>query len=349
MPKYHRKQEYLGGVLPDPEENKGKNWLFGGKDRTILREDGNYTEDLPNDEKQATNYFDPYSCVSESAESDVSAILFETMMKKDSSIKLVLETLGCLDENGKVNFSGRFPAVGSGTIPGRGNSQYAVFEFIRKNGLVGEKHWPTRQDMTEEEYFAPIPQSVKDLGKKFLQYFTFEYEDVGNSNAEMKEALKRSPLCVVIGGVYLGVKAGAELYRPAFIPIQYNHQVVLYNQENDVSDFNQTIPVIHDIFDTYEPFRKRFAGDYSFKYVKAIYITKKKIKNMKIYRKNGQAAIGFLNSEDGGIYLWADGKIAGGSLFKTLGFTYDLAEVVEEWPAEIKGYITTTGLLSNLE
>mgnify|MGYP001593010285 CR=1 FL=1 len=350
MPEYHRKMEPVGGVLPDPDENAGKNWMFGGRERPILREDGNYTEDLPNDEFQATKKFDPFSCVSESAESDSSAILFEKMMKTDISIKPILESLGCLDDNGRVNFSGRFIAVGSGTIPGRGNSQYAVFEYIRKNGLVGEKMWPSNPEMSEKEYFATVPQSVKDLGKKFLQYFSFEYENVRSNNAEMKEALKRSPLCVVVGGAYLGGKAGAVLYRNNGTPL-YNHQVVIYNQENNVNDFGQVIPVIHDIFDSYEPFRKRYVGTYPFKFVKAIFIQKKKIPML--YKKIGQPAICFKHWSEDSLIAFADGSIPGGDLFKSLFGVEKYSDLprldVGEWPFPIKYNLTTTGLISNLE
>ena len=85
----------------------------------------------------------------------------------------------------------------------------------------------------------------------------------------MKEATKKGPLVVVIGGAYLGEVSGVELYRNNG-PINYNHQVNYVNQEQNVADFNQVVPVIHDIFDTYDPFDKRYAEMYPFKYAKII-------------------------------------------------------------------------------
>ena len=341
---------FTGGFLPDKQEEKEKNWLFGAAPRPIINESGDYTLFLPTGEKQATNYFDPYSCVSSSLTNVVETLL-SLQMEWDITLKPLLESLGALDENGKPNFSERFVAVGSGTIPGRGNSQHNVFEFVRKNGLVGEKHWPSRLDMTESEYFALTPQNIKDLGKKFLQYFSFEYEDVGESNAELKEALKRSPLCVVVGGTYLGSEIGMSLYRPVSLPVQYNHQVENYAQEYNVSDFSSSVPLIHDIFDSYEPFKKRFWEKYPFAYAKAIYLKKKLIPMM--YKKIGQPAICFKHLAEPYLIAFADGSIPGGDLFKSLFGVEKYSDLprqdVEEWPYPIKYHLTTTGLEAILD
>ena len=234
-------------------------------------------------------------------------------MESDSSIKVILESLGALNGYGKADLSERFIAVMSNTIPGRGNSQYAVFECLRKNGVVGESVWPSNENMTQDEFFLSIPQEIKDKAKKFLQYFTFEYEDVGESNTELKEALKRSPLCVVIGGVTIGAE---PIYRPVTIPVNYNHQVENYNQENNVSRFSETIPVLHDILDSYDPFRKKFVGSYPFKFVKTIFIKPKYMQEL--YKKNGEPAIYALDKEKKMLVPFLDGIVSGGSFFKTI-------------------------------
>lgn len=346
IPKHIRKGDYLGGFIQDLPEQKAKNWIFGAKDRPIINASGDYNKYLPNPELQATKYFDPYSCVSESAESQVS-IRLNLMMEEDPAVRTILDFLGCLDENGKCNFSGRFIAVGSGTVPGRGNSQYAVYEFIRKNGLVGEKHWPSNFNMDQEEYFAEFTPEVKALGLKFLEYFNFEYEDVGETNAELKEALKRSPLTVVVGGTVYGM----NLYRPQSPVVNYNHQVINFNQLRNYNYFNEVIPTIHEIFDTYDPFIKKYAGNYPFAFAKAVYLSKKKIPML--YKKTGQPAICFKHWSEDCLIAFADGSIPGGDLFKSLFGVTNYSELpiqsVPEWPFPIKYLLATTGLVPKIE
>lgn len=298
----------VGGVLPDPEHNAGKNWRFGaaGKVWPIINAIGRWIASLPTPNKQATGYFDPFSCVSESLANALETLL-NYLMTINPSIRPILEQLGMIDENGKAKVCGRFLAVISGTKPGEGNSQYNVFEALRKYGICGEKFWPVTENMTEAQYFnydkngvPQIPASVKKQALKFCNnlkptdsnyvepFFDFNYEDVPNDLKSIEEATKRGTLVTVVGGAILGNVSGALLYRNDGTPL-YNHQVQYVEQEHNVSDFNQIIPTINIIFDTYDPFLKKYYEKYPFKFVKVIYLTLKKKLNMtQIYRQTGK-------------------------------------------------------------
>ena len=348
-----RKRDFLGGLLPDPPGTKEKNWVFGAIERPIINETGDWTPYLPNPEKQATRYFDPYSCVSESLTNAIETQL-DFMMAQNATIKPILELLGCLDDNGKANFSARFVAVGSGTIPGRGNSQYNVFEFVRKNGLVGEKFCPSNENMTEQEYFnIPNMAELKKQGLKLWEYLQFNYEDINEANKDLKEATKKGTIDVCVGGVYLGAdEKGVLLYRNDG-PVNYNHQVQYVNQEQNVSDFNLVVPVIHDIFDTYDPFLKKFYEKYPFGFAKIIYL---KLKPMQeLYKKNGEPAIYALDKEKKILVPFLDGVVSGGSFFKTIYGVADYRQMprkdVDELPYPVADYglSTTKFNLSNLE
>lgn len=324
--------KYIGGFIP--QEIGDDEWVFGGQERPDILADGNWTQYLPNPERQATKYFDPYSCVSMSLCHAIETQL-DFLMGQDATIQPILASLGCLDDNGKVHLAGRFVAVGSGTVPGQGNSQKAVFEFVRKNGLVGEKFWPCSVDLTQDQYYSTIPQSVYDQAKKFLQYFDFNYEAILDDNQDLKSATKKGTICVCVGGAYLGNEAGALLYRNNGTPT-YNHQVQYYNQEQNVSDFNQIIPIIHDIFDTYDPFQKRFASTYPFAYAKIVYL-KKKIKNM-FYKTPDKSAVYQLGAD--GLYY----PILDGTYFKKLFGSYANASIITQQIPQEKVAPTGIGL-----
>ena len=338
-----RKQEYKGGVIIEPLAEG--DWIFGGIERVLLNMSGDWRLYKPNPERQATKWFDPFSCVSESLTNALEELL-NFLMEKDLNVKLILEKLEMLDDDGKANLSGRFLAVMSGTIPGVGNSQKAVFECLRKNGIVGEKVWASAENLTEAQYFSAIPQNVKDKAKEFLKYFDFEYEAIVDGNVSLKEATKKGPLVVVIGGAYLGEVSGVELYRNNG-PINYNHQVNYVNQEQNVADFNQVVPVIHDIFDTYDPFDKRYAEFYAFKYAKIIYLKKKLIPM--IYKKIGQPAIYIKHWSQNLLIPFASGVLEGGDLFKSLYGITNYSDLprqdVDVLPFPIASYsVTTAGL-----
>ena len=342
----------VGGFFQDAPEEKEKNWSFLGAvdDWPTINTIGDWIKFRSKPEAQDSARNTRFDCVSISAAGQVEKRLNQ-MMEEDPAVRPVLEMLGLLGADGKADVSERYPAKGSGTIPGRGNSQHNVYEFFRKNGIVGEKMWPSNLEMSDEEFYSPLTPEILALGKKFLEYFTFEYKDVGESNDNLREALKRSPLALVVGGAYLGDEQGALLYRNNGTP-SYNHQLQGVRQDRDVEIFSEKIPVIHKIEDSYEPFDKDYAGTYPFAFAKIIRLTLKKKVPM-LYKKIGQPAICFKHWSEDALIAFADGSIAGGDLFKSLFGVVNYSDLprqdVEEWPFPIKYNLTTTGQLTNLE
>lgn len=319
----------IGGVLPDPPGVKEKNWKFDaiGGNRPDINPKGDWRPYKPTSHLQATKYFDPFSCVSESLGNAVNELL-EMMMESDPSLRVILEYFGMIDENGRVRVSGRWLAKKSGTVPGVGNSQYAVFETLRKHGIVSEKMWPSDANMTQQEYYSNTSAESDAKALEFLEYIGFNYEDEPEDNVDLKVMLRKGPMVVLVGGTWFGseTEAGMALYRNDGIPM-YNHQVNLVNQENNVPDFNQSIPVINDIFDTYDPFDKRYAGTYPFAGAKVIYLTKKKTMLTAIYRQTGQkncylyvvSLDTYFPIKDSAILLGTNGQtgvVAGGDIVK---------------------------------
>jgi len=92
----------------------------------------------------------------------------------------------------EVNFSDRFSAVTSGTIPGQGNSHKNVAEAARKNGFVYEEILPFTELMTKEQYFSPIGQEVANLGLQWVSTHTFGYEKVNIE--DLWDTLQLSPV-----------------------------------------------------------------------------------------------------------------------------------------------------------
>ena len=333
MSKHLRHFEPIGGVLPDPIENAGKNWLFLGAEDIweIVNAIGDWILYRSNPEKQATRYFDPYNCVTISLMGKIEKVL-NKMMAENPAVRPILDMLGLIGPDGKADVSERYVAVGSGTIPGKGNSQYAVYQFVKNNGIVGEKHCPSHENMTQEEYFnIPNMAALKVLGKKLLEYILFEYKDVGESNDDLREALKRSPLALVVGGAYLGEESGALLYRNSGTP-SYNHQLQGVRQDRNVEILGEKIPVIHKIEDSYEPFDKDYAGTYPFAYAKIIRLTlKKKVSMFRLAKTASSPAVFLLCEGSMTRFGVADSPdvdgLTGGELLKKFSGSYGNAGI----------------------
>lgn len=318
----------VGGVLPDPEHNAGKNWVFLGAEDAWeeIEPMGDWGKFRSPPEKQATKYFDPYNCVSISLAADIEKHL-NKMMIEDPSTRPLFDSLDLLHPDGYADISERFIAKGSGTIPGRGNSQYNVYEFVRINGFVGEKSWPSSSEMTEAEFYRDLSSAIRALGKKVLAAIGFNYKDIPEDNDALREGLKRSSTCVVVGGAILGKINGALLYRANGTPL-YNHQLQNYKQDRNVNYFGEIIPVVHRIEDSYEPFLKDYAGNYPFKFAKIIKLTlKKKLSMTQVVRQVGQrncylyvpeldSYFGIEDSENLTGFNGVDGIVAGGDLVK---------------------------------
>lgn len=340
------KKPILNGLIFEPPQKQ--DWVLGGSPykRDVLFPEGDCEKYLPTPERQASRVYDPFSCVANSCHNCLETILCY-MMEKDPDVEIILKSLEILDENGKPNLSDRFLAKVSGTIPGRGNSLRAVAEAVRKFGFVSEKFWPKTDNMDEATYYAEIPDAVMKQAAKSLVYFEIHHENLMlendgvfySSHEEMAKARKLSPLQVCVDGNYWNVDGlfGSE-NGGVGRTINYTHATCNFKADPGTT--------IESIFDTYDPFKKKFVPDYPFGTPKLFFITKKKIMMPQLFKKNGEAAIYALDPLNKQLVPFSDGLVPGGEVFKTIYGTSDYEAIprqnVDVLPYPVASYSITT-------
>ena len=204
--------------LPDP-----KDYHFGSLEKKVLEKNGDWTPFLPEFEKQVGTYQDTWACVTFSA-------------------------LNCLEiifkrrYNFEVNFSDRFTAKMSGTIPGKGNTLKRVADSIRNDGFLLEEdyYWDRK---SKEKYYQRIPDyygniqyphtPLKGRANIIRDSYEVSYEWVGwngLSREQLSEALIYGPLQVTVMA-WKAPKNGVYDYTDQNI----NHAVTLLRVNKDGS------------------------------------------------------------------------------------------------------------------
>ncbi|MEO5366648.1 MAG: hypothetical protein H7831_09900 [Magnetococcus sp. WYHC-3] len=153
---------------------------------------------------------------------------------------------GYIDDSGHINFSDRFDAIMSNTNPNYGNTLKAPADAKHKYGLIPEKMLPWTDNQTNYFNRSLITQEMYNMGLEFLKRFKINYEMVYPS--QYKDALKVSPLasaCYAWNGTNNGVYFRVEN--------TINHAICVIDP-----------PDIWHIMDSYEPFIKGLANNYSF-------------------------------------------------------------------------------------
>ncbi len=199
---------------------------------------GDWSLDLPTKERQYNSKGDYLDCTSESYTNALEIQLNYRIRNKliNADFLAFLTDNGYLDENGKVNFSGRALAQMSGTTK-LGNTLPQVAYTAYTMGLVPESKWTPTDAMTWEEIYTPVPADLIALAKKFLTFCIpyYEWVDINSVQTQVSaaaiKALKQAPLQISI-------------------PIPSHHATCLY--------FGDDTGAVK-IFDTYEPFL--FEGD----------------------------------------------------------------------------------------
>lgn len=164
--------------LKIPTIDIGKDWVFGttlSAPKVVHRPDGQWDEWLVEKEAQDARGFDPLSCASYGTHNAGIEILAKFLFGKD------------------LNFSDRWLAAVTGTKEKGGNDPHFVAEWIRSKGTVKEELWPFNVNNFNDYYITP-PLHLNSEATKFLSEYNFRHEYVGVSHAQMKEALKGSPL-----------------------------------------------------------------------------------------------------------------------------------------------------------
>ncbi len=160
-------------------EQDSRDWKFGALSQPGIvsippEERENY---LPTGETQFDKFTDFSDCASRSPVNHLEALFtyhYKHGMKEEN--KQWMEKNGYVKAS-QVTFSDRFIAVLSGTTHS-GNSLKSPVDTIRTKGLIPKSLLPKTDDLTWEQYYAPIPQNLLDLGQEFLKRFTINYEQV---------------------------------------------------------------------------------------------------------------------------------------------------------------------------
>jgi hypothetical protein len=167
-----KESDWAGGTIPWENRNPSGDWL----------------PFVPVFEKQYSTTMDTMACVS-----------FSLLNSCEMQIK---------QQTGQeVNFSDRFLAKMSGTIP-TGNWLHIVADALRHYGCVHEDEWPNppNPDFNWNEYYSEIPDFIKARAKKqFSDKYELQYERFGIPGFaitidEMKRQLQHAPLWATIPG-----------------------------------------------------------------------------------------------------------------------------------------------------
>jgi len=273
---FKKKSRTGGGFieeLPKPEDYQHQ--ILGAKvEKVVLAKDGNWEKFMPKGElqKRSANG-ETMACVSFSAMNCLEAIINRHLLfiEKGKATEEEKEIVRIFDEaglitNGQADFSDRYIAKLSGTTR-NGNSQNKVAETIRKYGLVSESDWTYADGWSN--YYKDVPQEVIDKGKKLLEKIEIKHEWVNPMNFE--GSLKYAPLQISVFA--WNGKIGDTYIRT---DRQRNHASVL---KNELPDYNGD-------YDTYKPFHKKLAKDFSMGWGKlfSIHLKKKQINKTELLR-----------------------------------------------------------------
>lgn len=231
---------------------------FGAVNREVLQENGQWTEFLPEEERQSGRLVETMGCTGYGSNNAIEAF--------------VLRKYGL-----RINLSDRALNKASNTSRS-GNNINNVLDTVRKAfGAVAEVLWSWDRDtFTWDMYYSSIPKSVYDVGKNWLNFDELSYDNVAINPKMMMEALKYSPL-VVAGYAWYSENG---LYRS-------------YGRANHCFTIVGYVEGQYWIaFDSYSPFVKKLAWDFQFGACKSINITiKEPVKDYSLGVSDAQVEI----------------------------------------------------------
>lgn len=253
----------------------GKDWHFNGVTGVsdeILKEDGDWSDYLPDAEIQRSLHFDTMGCVSFSA---------------NNCLEILAAFAGVV-----MNLSDRFVAKESGTTR-RGNYYGNVAETLRMKGAPPEESWPYPREewgFDWDDYYKEIPESIREEAKQLLEDWEISWHWVANK--DIPEALKRGPLQV---SVYAWPKPLPDGRYDDGGVVKRNHAVTCYKENH--------------IFDHYEAVRKELVPDYNYKWAVQFHLKPKKdiimqLPNNILVQQTGDGGNGqFALHLDGKLYI----------------------------------------------
>ncbi len=241
-------------------EQSEKDWVFGALSQPGIvsippEERINY---LPVGETQFDKFTDFNDCASRSPVNHLEALFtyhYKHGMKPEN--KQWMEKNGYVKAS-QVTFSDRYIAVLSGTTH-QGNSLRSPVDTIRTKGLVPKALLPKTEDLTWDAYYAPIDQTLLDLGQEFLKRFTLNYEQV--YQVHFADVLKDDMIGtagfawpIPVNGVY---PKSAGNFNHAFLLINLPQYTIYdnyqgYNPQDgtlDVGGFTKVLAPDYTLFD----------------------------------------------------------------------------------------------------
>lgn len=210
----------------------------------------NWEPFLPDVENQYSSKTDYLNCVTMSGihiiETELNYLL---AAKKFSDEAINFFTQNKYISGGKFRLSARFNAKLNNTDGIKGNYINAVAEAFRRDGCMPDSMWPASLDITWSEYYKSVPQSLIDLGKKFLWFInpTYQWIERGGLN---KILLQGGPVQVATE-ICAGWDSGNIVPKCSGQAIQ--HATVIYGIS--------LIGTYLDL-DQYPPYKQELAYDY---------------------------------------------------------------------------------------
>lgn len=265
-------EQNTGVLIPEHiSENDFRSGGISGIEFKVVEPSGTWYQYRSKDEPQHGVYFDTFACVTFSAinvvEMQVNRMVDMGKMSKEAF--QALNDLGFFDENNRFRCSNRFTAKMSGTTK-RGNYLTAVWDSIRKDGLLPYKDWDFPYEQRNpvfdwDDYYAEIPQELKDKAKKSLIYLSTMYEWVITNGGQMSEGehsvielhLKQAPLQVA-AAICRGWNDGDKIPVPNCGNTDTSHATAVSGLD-EVGNF-------YDV-DHYRPFLKKLDKNYPLPYI----------------------------------------------------------------------------------
>ncbi len=185
------------------------------KAKEVLQPNGQWDQYMPLKEVQRSRFFETSACVTFSALN-------------------CLEVLFYRKYGVQANFSDRFTAKASGTIPDVGNYLRSVAESIKNDGVVIEEKygWDREGIKTVQEYYQELPATLRTKAKMILSNYQLDWSWAATTQSTgvdlLVDALRYSPLQVTL---YAWDETNKKdgIYQRVSRP--HTHAVTLYGYE----------------------------------------------------------------------------------------------------------------------
>lgn len=232
-------------------EPRSKDYLLGSSSQIqIARVVKDWSIYLPALESQRNNVTDFLDCVTFSAGHCIEMqlnYLMATNQLSDEALNFFHNNNYIVD--GVFHISKRFNAKMNGTDISKGQYLNIAGDHFRSDGFIPDSMWSETAEMTWEQYYAPVPQNLVDLGKKALWFISIQYQAVPSE--DVTTSLPATPIqCAT--EICPGWDSGQMVQKCSGRPIQ--HATVIYAQDGSMNwkDLDQYPPFIQELAAGYE-------------------------------------------------------------------------------------------------